>query len=204
MKKEVRLLSTKACNSLILSTEHFNRPSDRGRIEAVLILLDHAFEMLLKAGILNKGGKIRQPRARQTIGFDESVRKAHSEAGIKFLSDEQVLLLQALNSLRDAAQHHLLDISEQHLYIQAQAGLTLFRDLYRSLFRLELRDELPARVLPLSTTPPTDLANLFGHEIAEIRKLLKPEVEDESKRRTKSERSQSLTVRLMARRFNLA
>jgi len=58
MKKEARLLAAKSCNSLVLSTEHFNRPSDRGRIEAVLILLDHAFEMLPKASIVYKGRKI--------------------------------------------------------------------------------------------------------------------------------------------------
>lgn len=174
MKKEVRLLATKAVDSLVLSVEHYNRPSDRGRVPAVLILLDHAFEMILKASILHRGGSIRQPRAKQTIGFDECVRKAHSDGSIKFLKDEQVLQLQAINSLRDAAQHHLLDISEQHLYLHAQAGLTLFRDLYRFVFQKDLREQLPERVLPISTSPPTDLATLFDHELAEIRKLLKP------------------------------
>ena len=49
MKKEVRLLLGKAIDSLIISVEHFNRPSDQGRVPAVLIMLDHAFEMFLKA-----------------------------------------------------------------------------------------------------------------------------------------------------------
>ncbi|MGQ9689600.1 MAG: hypothetical protein ACUVXF_12590 [Desulfobaccales bacterium] len=44
MKKEAKILLEKAINSLILSVEHFNRPWDRGRVEAVLILLDHAFQ----------------------------------------------------------------------------------------------------------------------------------------------------------------
>ena len=51
MKREVKHFHKKALDSLILSIEHFNRPDDRGRVSSVLILLDHAFEMLLKASI---------------------------------------------------------------------------------------------------------------------------------------------------------
>jgi hypothetical protein len=49
MKREARLLLEKACDSLLLSIELFNRPHDRGRVTGTLIQLDHAFEMLLKA-----------------------------------------------------------------------------------------------------------------------------------------------------------
>jgi hypothetical protein len=59
MKRETRLLRDKALNSLVLSIEHFNRPWDNGRSDAVLILLDHSFEMLLKAALIHRGGKIR-------------------------------------------------------------------------------------------------------------------------------------------------
>lgn len=55
MRKEARLLLQRALDSLLLAIEHFNRPSDRGRTEAVLIHLDHSFEMLLKAAILTLG-----------------------------------------------------------------------------------------------------------------------------------------------------
>jgi len=126
MKKEAKILRQKAVASLILSIEHFNRPSDTGRTEAVLILLDHAFEMLLKAAILHRGGSIREKGAKQTIGFDHCVRKSLSDGTLRFLDEEEALLLQAINGLRDAAQHHIVDISEAHLYIQAQAGLGIF------------------------------------------------------------------------------
>jgi hypothetical protein len=176
MKKEVKILRAKAVESLVLSIELFNRPSDAGRAHGVLIFLDHAFEMLFKASILHRGGRIREPRANQTIGFDAAVRKGLSDAKVKFLADNQALTVQMINSLRDAAQHHMLDISEQHLYIQAQAGLSLFRDVFKSVFNEELQNHLPSRVLPLSTTPPTDLATLFDNETKEIKKLLAPGV----------------------------
>lgn len=174
MKKEARLLLEKGLNSLILSVEHFNRPWDRGRTEAVLIFLDHSFEMLLKASILHRGSKIRERRAKQTIGFDACVRKALSDGDIKFLTKEQALTLQTINTLRDAAQHHLVDLSEQLLYLHAQSALTLFRDLLNSVFKRDLSSELPERVLPISTTPPADMATLFDAEIEHIRNLLLP------------------------------
>lgn len=174
MKREPRLLLEKACDSLVLSIEAFNRPYDRGRVSSTLILLDHGFEMLLKAAILQRGGSIREKRARETIGFDACVRRGLSDGRIKFLNEEQALLLQAINGLRDAAQHHLLDVSEAQLYLHAQAGLTLFRDLMREVFGQEVRDYLPRRVLPVATSAPTDLATMFDAEVEEIVRLLSP------------------------------
>lgn len=174
MKREAKLLLEKACDSLVLSIELFNRPNDRGRVSGTLIQLDHGFEMLLKAGILHRGGRIREKRAKETIGFDACVRRSVTDGKIKYLSEEQALVLQTINGLRDAAQHHLLDISEGQLYVHVQSGVTLFRDLLKSVFDQELATHLPTRVLPVSTSPPTTLTTLFDSEVAEIKKLLRP------------------------------
>lgn len=174
MKKEVRQLRRKAIDSLVLSIDHFNRPWDLGRTEAVLILLDHAFEMLLKAAIRHRQGKIRKPREKQTIGFGACVRKGLTDATVKFLSDEQALTLQTINGQRDAAQHYLIDMSEHQLYFYAQAGVTLFRDIHDDVFDDALLVELPERVLPVSTTAPRDLTALFDKEVDEIKGLLVP------------------------------
>jgi hypothetical protein len=174
MKKEAGILFNKALNSLILGIEYFNRPWDRGRTEAVLIFLDHSFEMLLKAAILHRGGKIREKRAKQTIGFDGCVRKALSEGTVRFLAHEQALSLQAINSLRDAAQHHIVHLSEQHLYLHAQSSLTIFREILKNVFNRDLIEVLPERVLPISTSSPKDIDSFFETEIDEIKNLLKP------------------------------
>jgi hypothetical protein len=174
MRREAKLLLAKACDSLVLSIELFNRPHERGRISGSLIHLDHGFEMLLKAAILHRGGRIREKHAKETIGFDACVRRSLSDGKIKFLKEEQALVLQTINGLRDAAQHHLLDISEGQLYVHMQSGVTLFRDLLKSVFDQDLITHLPTRVLPVSTSPPTSLATLFDSEVAEIKKLLRP------------------------------
>lgn len=174
MKREAKLLLDKACDSLVLSIELFNRPNDRGRVSSTLILIDHSFEMLLKAALLHGGGRIRERRAKETIGFDTCVRRALSDEKVKFLNEEQALVLQTINGLRDAAQHHLLDISEGQLYVHIQSGVTLFRDLLKKVFDEELVSHLPTRVLPVSTSAPTNLATLFESEVDEIKKLLRP------------------------------
>jgi hypothetical protein len=79
-----------------------------------------------------------------------------------------------INDLRDAAQHHLLDISENQLYVHVQAGVTLFRDLLKSVFDRDLCELLPNRVLPVSTSVPLDLTALFDNEVAEVVRLLQP------------------------------
>ncbi|MDR7371764.1 DUF3644 domain-containing protein [Flavobacterium aquidurense] len=174
MKKEAKHLYKKAIDSLTLSVEIFNRPNDCGRIPGVLIFMDHAFEMLLKASIIAKGGRIKETGAKETIGFSACIRKGFSDASLKFLNEEEVLTLQSLNGLRDAAQHYTLEMSEQHIYFQAQAGLTLFRDITRRVFNINLKTQLPVRVLPLSTSPPMDIQAFFASEITDIKKLLIP------------------------------
>lgn len=174
MKKEAHLLLTRSLDSLLLSVEHFNRPWDRGREEVVLILLDRAFELLLKATIVHRGGRIREPRSAYTIGFDRCVRKCLSENPVRCLDEEQALTIQIINNLRDAAQHYLLELSEQQLYLYSQSGVTLYDQILSDVFEQKLRDNLPERVLPISTEPPTDLIALFDHEFAQIRELVRP------------------------------
>lgn len=174
MKREVKLLLDKALDSLVLSVEQFNRPSEGGRKEAVLIFLDRGFELLLKSAILHQGGRIREPRAKETIGFDKCVRKCLSDQQLNCLTEDQALTVQIINSLRDAAQHYLLDISEQQLYVNAQAGVTVFDQVLESVFDTRLRDRLPERVLPVCTTPPRDLHSVIEAEFNEIKDLVQP------------------------------
>ncbi len=135
-------------------------------------MLHHSFEMLLKSAILQRQGKIRKPRQKQTISYSDCVRKCLTDGKIKFLTDEQALALQVINGQRNAAQHYIVDISEHLLYFHAQAGVTLFRDVHDDIFESSLLLELPERVLPVSTTAPKDLSTLFETEVAEIQQLL--------------------------------
>jgi len=129
MKKDVKIHRTKAIESLVLSIEHFNRPSNTGRVHAVLMLLDHSFEMLFKAIILHRGGRIRERRSEQTIGFDACVRKGLSDAQVKFLNGNQALTVQIINSLwpapgsEDTKLGVLMEPEVRHGAAQVYAGV---------------------------------------------------------------------------------
>lgn len=174
MKKEARLLKAKALNSLVLSVDHFNRQWDIGRTDTVLMLLQHAFEMLLKAAILERGGKIRDAGQHNTITFEACIRRGLSDGRVKFLSEAQVLTLQTIDNLRDAAQHYLVVVSEGHLYLQAQSGVTLFGDILLDVFKENLRSTLSERVLPVATIAPLHPIALFTDEVEQVRRLLAP------------------------------
>ena len=66
------------------------------------------------------------------------------------------------------------EISEDLLYVQAQAAVTLFDDLLKTAFVERLADLIPERVLPISTRPPTDLQVLVDSELRQVDALLKP------------------------------
>jgi hypothetical protein len=174
MKREVRHLKQKSLQALVLSIELFNRPRDEGRHEAVLIHADHAFEMLLKAAIRHRGGRIRKPRESHTIGFKECAAKCLTDASLKCLTAEQAITLQVLNGWRDAAQHYLLDLSEQQLYLVLRAAVTLFDDILSTVFGETLAAHMPDRVLPVSTNPPADLDLLLNDEFAFVQSLIDP------------------------------
>lgn len=172
MKREAKMLLSKATDSLINSIECFNKTSEVGRQTIVLILLNHSFEMLVKAAIIERKGNIIGKGDKETYSFGKCLRKALTEEGVKFLSDDQVLLLQAMNALRNAAHHYLIDISEQLLYVYAQSSITLFQDILKDVFCIEICTVLPSRVLPISTLPPRDLISIFESDINKIKELL--------------------------------
>lgn len=174
MKRESRELLAKYSDGLVLAVELFNRPDETARVTGVLIILDHSVEMLLKAVIVHRGGRILDPATGNTIGCDACIRKATSDAAVRCLSREQATVLMNLNGQRDAAQHYLNEITEQQLYVYTQATLTVVRDVLKDVFGMDLCEVLPRRVLPVSTLVPAEIDALFESEAEEIRKLLAP------------------------------
>ena len=169
-KRDVAELKKRAINSLVLGIELFNRPHNQGRAEGVLIFLHHAFEMLLKAIIKDKTGIVHAKGEKYSYGFDKCLEVAQNK--IKVISDDERATLSILDAYRDTAIHYYQDVSEDLLYLQAQASVTLFDDLLSRVFKERLADCIPERVLPVSTRPPKDLKVLIDSELSQIDELL--------------------------------
>ncbi len=140
----------------------------------MLLHLQHAFEMLLKAALVQTGEKnIFDRETGRSIGFKGCLGLAATNLTVK-LGDVEAGTLRAINAMRDDEQHWFNVVPEQLLYLHARAGITLFDELLQRVFTERLAAHLPTRVLPLSVDPPRDLAIVLDEEYSQIAALLKP------------------------------
>ncbi len=172
LRDDVERLLTQAVDSLTNAVDHFNGSTERGRPATVLILLEHACEMLLKAGLIQRGCDIRVAANGYTLSFEACLNQATEGGDFRFLNGDERGTLRVLNGLRDQAQHFLVDVSEQILYTVAQSTLTLFAKLVASVLGVALGERLPRRVLPLSTDPPRSIHIVMDDEYTQLKRLI--------------------------------
>lgn len=173
MRATAKTLHGKALSSMRTAMTAFNSPHDDGRPTAVLLHLQHAFEMLLKAALVQGGAKVFDKKTGRSIGFEAAINQCRQLADFKVTQDEAGTL-RAIDALRDDEQHWFNDVSEGLLYLHARAAVTLFDELLFRAFNQRLADHLPNRVLPVSTEAPQDILALVDSEYANIAALLKP------------------------------
>jgi hypothetical protein len=150
LRREARTLKAKAVCSLRRAVSAFNACDDDGRTTSVLLHMQHAAEMLLKAILVQRRVKVFDPNKQTSIGFEKCVNLATQHAK---LSPEEAGLLRAVDALRDAEQHWLIVVPEEILYLHARGFVTTFDDLLKRTLGDALADHLPMRVLPISTQP---------------------------------------------------
>ena len=172
-RQEARVLKRKAVWSLVTATEAFNSPHDDGRTTKVLLHLQHSFEMLLKAVLVQAGASVFDPKTGRSIGFDACVNLSIGNEKIR-LSDSDAGTLRAIDAMRNDEQHWFNEVSEQLLYLHARAGVTLFDDILRHVLDDSLAAHLPGRVLPVTADPPQELSIVLDDEYSQIASLLRP------------------------------
>ena len=170
MKRKTRSLLDRAKESLVLGVELFNRPTDAARAPGVLLMFDHSFEMLLKAVIFEKTGRIHSPREKKNYSFEKCLNVCQSQ--LSFINEDEALILANLNGFRDAAMHDLLDLSEGLLYGHTQSAVQIFAAVLKKAFSQDLSKTLPRRVLPLSTVAPTDINTVVSQDMESVKALL--------------------------------
>ena len=169
--RDARTLKGKAMSSLRQGLSAFNSYVEDGRVTTVLLHLQHACEMLLKAALVQRRVSVFDKKSGVSLGFAKCVNLAQSHCG---LSPEAAGTMRAIDSMRDAEQHWLVCVDEGLLYIHARALVTVIDEVLRASFRDSLSMHLPSRILPVSTTPPSNVAVLMETEYEQIVELLKP------------------------------
>jgi hypothetical protein len=171
MRRDARLLKSKALASLRRCARAFNDFDDDGRVSTVLLHLQHAFEMLLKAALVDKNVPVFDKRRGRSVGFEKCVSLSTEKLR---LAEHETGLLRTIDALRDDEQHYLGELSEGLLYLHVRAAVTLFDEILTKHFSERLVDHLPLRVLPISADPPGDIDVLFDEQYKQIRRLLEP------------------------------
>jgi hypothetical protein len=171
-KREAVLLQGAAVDSMVIAVDHFNRAVGPARLEASIIFAQRALELLLKAAIYERTGKIRDNDSKNTYGFGKCLNIATDQ--LQMLRPEERISLRALEADRDAATHHLIDANESLLYIKVQSAVTIFGSLLVRVFDEELTDHLPERALPVSAQPPVSLAEALDAELMAVQALVAP------------------------------
>lgn len=181
LRRETKMLKDKALASFRRSAEAFNSFDNVGRATSVLLHCQHAFEMLLKAALVQNGVKVFDKRDGRAIGFERCVNLARQNLK---LTESEAGVARAIDALRDDEQHWLSACDEGILYIHLRGAVTLFDDLLQKHFHERLTQHWPNRVLPVSAEPPRDIQLLIDEEYAQIKQLLAP-----GKRRTADARA---------------
>lgn len=171
LKREAKTLKAKAIASLKRGLEAFNNHDDDGRPETVLLMLQHASEMLTKALLVQKGQDVFDKEKGISIGIEKALNIAQSKS---WMSAAQAVSIRAIDAMRDQAQHWMLLVPEDILYINARALITTLDEILTEHFEDTLADNLPVRVLPLSTQALPDFLMLVNREYTQIRELLAP------------------------------
>ena len=169
--RDSRTLKTKALSSLRTGMQAFNSFDDDGRITTVLLHLQHACEMLLKAVLVQNQAKVFDKEAGRSITFEKCLGLCTAHFG---LTAEEAGVMRAVDSLRDAAQHWIILVAEDLLYLNTRALITAFDAYLQRALQDALIEHIPARVLPVSTMPPGDFEFLVDREYRLIRELLEP------------------------------
>ncbi|BCW73653.1 hypothetical protein NicSoilB8_46970 (plasmid) [Arthrobacter sp. NicSoilB8] len=173
MSVNARELKRKSLSSLRAAVTSFNSLDNDGRATAVLLNLQHAFEMLLKASLDSAKVSVFDKRSEKSISFEAAIRKCQETPGIK-VSEGDAGTMRVIDAWRDAEQHWYATVDEGLLYLHVRAAITLYDDLLYRVFQERLGDHLPARVLPISAEPPQDFQLLVDREFSRIAELLHP------------------------------
>lgn len=171
LRRDAKTLKGKAISSLRRALECFNSFDEDGRVTSTLLHLQHATEMLLKAVLIQSQQPVFDKKQGVAIGFDRAVGLCCAHCG---LTEGEAGTLKSIDRLRDAAQHWLIFLDEEILYLHARALVTIFDDILKRSLDDELLAHLPGRILPISTMPPQGFDLLIDRQYQQIQELLAP------------------------------
>ncbi|QZN99604.1 hypothetical protein [Chenggangzhangella methanolivorans] len=141
LRRDAKILKMKAICSLRTAMATFNSYDDSGRVDSVLLHLQHATEMLLKAVLRQAQYQVFDKKSSTSIGFKRCLNLCVAQHE---LTESEAGVMRAVDALRDEAQHWFVVVEEELLYLHTRALITAF-DAY---LKRTLDDDLNAHPRP--------------------------------------------------------
>lgn len=102
-EKHFEFLKQKSIDSFLLSLEIFNKPTIDYRLEGCVFFLCNAWELMLKAKLLEDGKTIYYPNTSRTYSLAESIKRVLTNH-----KDPVRVNLELINTLRNTATHDII------------------------------------------------------------------------------------------------
>jgi len=174
MRRLTKNLLSKSQEAFILALELYNKPTIEYRIQAFAFLYCNAWELLLKAKLVNDEGAIssiyykkKRNQPRRTLSLRDCIKKV-------FPNERDAIRknIEDIIEIRDAAVHFIVPELEEVYQGMFQAGVLNFVSNLEGWFSTNISDKCtPAMLSLLSQTraiEPVKLRKKYGKEILDF------------------------------------
>jgi hypothetical protein len=148
MKRLTRNLIANSIEAFILALETVNRPSVKYRTESFCFLFCNAWELLLKAKLLNDNNKIfykkKYKKPRRSLSLDDCLKRAFTSR-----NDPIKLNIKTIHDLRNNAIHLVIPFIPIDIMGLFQAGVLNYPKMLQKWFSINLSDKVPLGMMVL-------------------------------------------------------
>jgi len=148
MRRLTKNLIDSSIEAFILALETINRPSVRYRLEAFCFLFCNAWELLIKAKLLDEGQKIfykkKRKQPRRSLSLDDCLNRIYT-------SENNPIKLNVLkiHELRNNAMHLLIPFVPPYVMGLFQAGVLNYSQALQEWFGISLSQRVPLGMMTL-------------------------------------------------------
>ena len=143
------LLLEKSKEAFIMSVEIYNKPTIKYRVEGFSFFICNAWELMLKAYIINKFGKEHiyyKDKPNRTISLSDCIKKIFTND-----KDPLRLNLEKIIELRDTSTHFVTTEYEMVYVPLFQACLFNFNEKIQQFHNVDITEIIPQNFLTLTT-----------------------------------------------------
>ena len=146
MINEIKRLTDKSIEAFILGLEVYNKPTIRYRVEGFSFFIVNAWELMLKATMLNRGIPIFYPNnPDRTVSVEVAIRKIYTDKNTRIR-----LNLEKIIELRNISTHYITEDYEQKYAPLFQACVLNYANEIRRFHGIEISDLIPQNFLTIA------------------------------------------------------